>query len=213
MKDQTNILSDPVCRRCGQCCRKGGPALHREDLPLVRSGAIPRERLFTLRAGEMVHENVAGGVVRLEIEIVRLAGDGNSPACSFCDGKAGTCLIHADRPAECRALFCEDTSAIEAMYRERRLTRADILDQGGALWELVTFHEATFPAAAAVELARRAASGRRDAVESLRELIRAEENFRNTFREKTGISPGELDFCFGRSLGRVCAPFGGNAQG
>lgn len=41
------------CRRCGACCLKGGPALHREDLPLLASAAITRSRLVTLCPGEL----------------------------------------------------------------------------------------------------------------------------------------------------------------
>jgi len=197
-----------TCRRCGQCCLKGGPTLHREDLPLLGPGGIRRAQLVTLRRGETVRENVAGGLVRLESEVVKVAGLGQAPACLFHDHAARACLIHARRPAECRALFCEDTSALESLYRRDRLTRGDILDQGGGLWELVSFHDRTFPADMASELSRKAAVGRREAFDSLVELSRAEESFRRAFMEKTGIESLELDFYFGRSLARVCAPFG-----
>jgi len=198
----------PSCRRCGQCCLKGGPALHLEDLPLIVAGVLKRAHLVTLRVGEPVHENVAGKVAELDSEIVKIAGSGVGFACRFHDREGKACLIHENRPSECRALFCEDTSGIEALYARDRLTRADIMDTGGGLWELVAFHDQAFPAAMAAALARQASDGRRRALETLGELVEAEQSFRRAFLERTGATPEELDFYFGRSLARICAPFG-----
>lgn len=203
----------PHCRRCGQCCIKGGPALHQEDLPLLAAGVLKRAHLVTLRAGEPVHENVAGKVTELDTEIVKVAGGGAGFTCRFYDRQGKACLIHGNRPAECRALFCEDTSSIEALYSRDRLTRADIVDTGGGLWELVDFHGQAFPAAMAASLARQASDGRRGAIETLMELVEAEQSFRRAFLERTGATPEELDFYFGRSLARICAPFGVKSGG
>jgi hypothetical protein len=52
----------PVCRRCGRCCRLGGPALHTADLPLILQGRLTPAELVTLRRGEGVTDNVAGTV-------------------------------------------------------------------------------------------------------------------------------------------------------
>jgi Fe-S-cluster containining protein len=48
------------CRRCGTCCEKGGPSLHREDRPLVDNGQIPVRHLFTIRRGELAQDNIKG---------------------------------------------------------------------------------------------------------------------------------------------------------
>lgn len=204
----TNSTDTPSCRRCGECCLKGGPALHREDLELVRPGLIARESLMTLRRGEPVHENVAGAVGGLAAEVVKLAGAGGGHACVFYDRAAKACLIHGNSPAECRALFCEDTSALEAIYRKGRLTRADLVDTGGGLWELIEYHDAAFGAGEAAGLAREARAGDSAALARLREVIRAEAAFRREFAAKTGVSAREMDFYFGRALGVVCKPFG-----
>lgn len=198
----------PLCHRCGKCCIKGGPALHFKDLPLIEAAIIPRRRLVTLRQGETVHENISGGLTELGREIVKVAGQGQGFTCGFYDYTGAACRIHSNRPAECQALFCEDTAAIERMYSTERLTRADIMDTGGALWELIIFHDQAFPASMAVSLARKASEGQRKARENLLELAEAEGNFRRAFLEKTGTTPEELDFYFGRSLARICSPFG-----
>lgn len=198
----------PVCRRCGRCCESGGPALHRADLALVEAGVIQRRDLVTLRSGEVVHENVAGGLATLATELVKLAGRGSGFSCRFHNASAKACGIHESRPVECRALFCEDTTAIERLYREDRATRADMIASGGGLWELVEFHERTWPAAMAVTLARKAARGDVAARESLAGLASAEAAFREAFRQRAGLAEEELDYYFGRSLRRICAPFG-----
>jgi len=198
----------PACKRCGRCCESGGPALHVEDLTLVAAGVIARAHLVTLRAGELAHENVAGKLAPLDRELVKIAGVQGLYACQFHDATARACRIHENRPAECRALSCEDTSRITDMYREDRLTRADLVGTGGGLWELIAFHDQAFAAGAAMNLAREASRGGRVALHTLRELARSEDSFRQSFQLKTGISPEELDFYFGRSLARICSPFG-----
>lgn len=203
----------PVCRRCGRCCESGGPALHRADLPLVEAGVIQRRDLVTLRSGEVVHENVVGGLTTLASEMVKLAGRAAGFSCRFHDVSAKACGIHDSRPVECRALFCEDTSVLESLYLENRATRADMIAPGGGLWELVEFHERTWPAAMAVSLARKAARGDVAARESLAGLASAEAAFREAFRQRAGLADEELDYYFGRSLQRICAPFGNRVSG
>ena len=198
----------PVCRRCGQCCRAGGPALHLADLPLVRSGTLLRAHLVTLRRGETVNENVTGKRIVLTQEMVKIAGQEKSRACFFHDATLRACRIHPNHPLECRTLFCEDTAAIRAIYQQDRLTRADILNARGGLWELTRFHDQTFPADTAADLARKTKAGRGGAKERLLAMARAETSFRQTFQEKTGAAVRELDFYFGRSLTRICLQFG-----
>jgi hypothetical protein len=51
------------CRQCGTCCRKGGPAIHREDKKLLENGHIPLRYLFTIRKNEPVYDNVQGCII------------------------------------------------------------------------------------------------------------------------------------------------------
>lgn len=195
----------PVCRRCGVCCRKGGPGLHLEDLPLVRSGIVPRAVLVTLRQGETVHDNVTGRLMTLSRELVRIAGSHASPACPFFR-EPGDCLIHGQSPAECRALFCAAPQALMAMYRENRLTRRDLIPDPGPVWELVRHHEARCPAGEALRLCL-AAPGDPGAATALAEMLRFDAAFRELCVEKAAMAPGELDFFFGRPLAEVMEPF------
>jgi len=155
-------FSDPPshCRRCGTCCRKGGPALHHADLPLLRNKIILREDLYTLRVGEPVHDQVKGQVVLLDAECVKVrskepavhSSTTNKPGCRFyltdlfpasqgSEWVSGRCAIHKTKPIECSALKCWDTADLAEAAATPRLPRLEILGPDNALAELVRDHE------------------------------------------------------------------------
>lgn len=133
-QDQTH------CRRCGTCCKKGGPALHAEDLPLVAEGRIPASALYTIRRGEPVTDNVRGGRATAESDIIKIRGVENGPACLFFDAAANRCHIYGNRPLQCRALKCWDTGRIVAIYQKDRLTRRMLMGRVADLQVLMDHH-------------------------------------------------------------------------
>lgn len=195
----------PVCRRCGECCRRGGPGLHLDDIPLVVSGVVPRAVLVTLRQGETVHDNVTGRLATLSREMVRIIAPGTDPACPFFR-EPGDCLIHVQSPAECRALFCDAPQALMAMYRENRVARRDLIPEASPARELVRLHEERCPAGEGIRLCL---AVRTDSAASaaLAEMVRFDAAFRELCLEKGAVLPGELEFFFGRPLSVVLGPF------
>ncbi len=183
------------CRRCGQCCLQGGPGLHDEDLPLVRDGLIRKECLLVLRQGEPAFDQPAGAHILLEAEMLKIASRPGERGCVFYDGSG--CTIYAHRPVQCRTLFCQDSGALEALYRTQRLTRADVLDKASALWELVREHEThcSFARLTAPALRYRRTRAAEDAAALLRAL-RYDDALRESLQ---GLGPA-LEFAFGRSL-------------
>jgi Fe-S-cluster containining protein len=194
-----------ACRRCGECCRKGGPALHRDDIPLVVSGRVPRAALITLRRGETVLDNVSGRLETLGTEMVRVGPTGTGPSCPFFR-EPGECLIHDRSPAECRTLFCEAPQGLMAMYRLDRIERTDLIPAASPARELVAAHEARCPAGEAVRLAL-AARGDAAAAADLSEMLRFDAAFRELCLEKAALPADELAFYFGRPLSLVVQPF------
>lgn len=170
----------------------------------MRRNILPRARLTTLRAGEPVFDNVAGRVTTLAREIIKVRGlpDG---ACPFLES-GSICLIHQDRPLECRLLFCEAPEAIAAAYDKNRLTRRDCVNPDGALFELIRHHEERCPAGKAAVLARLEAHGDANAGRELADLIRFDAAFREILLERAGIDPQELPFYLGRPLPEVLRP-------
>ncbi|MBG3877458.1 YkgJ family cysteine cluster protein, partial [Desulfovibrio oxamicus] len=122
--------TDIDCRGCGTCCRKGGPALHTEDLALFRAGHLAPEHCLTLRAGELAR-NLDGQLRPLERELVklrpRMAARSGDWTCLFLNQSDNRCGVYVHRPAECRALLCRDTWAIKTLHAVDRVTRLDVL--------------------------------------------------------------------------------------
>ena len=189
----------PTCRRCGRCCRLGGPALHAADLPLILQGRLTPAELVTLRRGEGVTDNVAGTVGPAPAELVKVRPVPGGRACLlYRDPPA--CAIHDAGPLECRALFCDDPAALAALYAADRLTRADLIEPGSALAELCAHHEAETDLARLAGLCRLAAGGDRAAREQVAALARFDAAMRELLPARLGLDPDSLPFYLGRPL-------------
>lgn len=198
-----------ACRRCGICCKKGGPALHTEDTARVAQGEIPLISLFTLRAGERVYDNVRAAVMILDREIIRIKGEGESPVCRFYDAEARSCRIYMHRPLECRVLTCWDTAAIERIYHRGRLVRKDLLASVKGLWELIEAHEARcshFTLAAHIAQLKTARDHTLET--AICETIAYDRQIRKLCVEKSGVDARLLDFLLGRPLPETLSAHG-----
>lgn len=200
---------DFECQRCGTCCESGGPALHQEDLELVQSGKLPLRDLYTIRKGEMAHDNVKGTLAPVAAELIKIKGAGQAWTCCYYDAESKGCSIYANRPLECRVLNCRNTAAIEALYDQGRLTRKDLLDSVPELWDLVEAHEqkCNYP-----DLANLAARLReeqdRSATDKLVKMVSYDAHLRALIIEKGRPDPSLLDFLFGRPLSDTLPGFG-----
>lgn len=203
IKDTTPTLDQTECRRCGTCCRKGGPALHIEDQHLVDSGKIPLKQLLTLRQGEPAYDNVSDRIAPAVTDIIRLTAiPGRSSECPFYIAKEKGCGIYSDRPVECNALKCWDITEIKAVYNTRRLTRRHLLAKVDGLWDLVENHQQRCDYGHVAELATRIRCQPDDqgSQAELLELIRYDQSIRDITVERSKMDPGILEFLFGRPL-------------
>ena len=196
----------PVCTGCGQCCRKGGPLLHREDMPLAAGGHLPLTALVTLRSGELAHDPVVERLLPLEEEAIKVAGTGEASAPWRCvvHTKAAGCGIYAHRPAQCRALFCADTRALAELYEQRRATRRDLFRHAPQDWpqgmaDLAEAHEEQCPLRPLVPLAH-AAPHDAEAVAALLEAVRFDLAFRELSVERARIPAAALPCVLGRPV-------------
>lgn len=200
--------SELECQRCGTCCKSGGPALHQEDLELVRSGKLPLRDLYTIRKGEMARDNVKGTLAPVESELIKLKGSSRAWTCCYYAADLQGCTIYEDRPLECRVLNCRETEAIKAIYDQRRLTRKDLLGSIPELWGLVEEHEKECNYCDLAELADELKKGADQSKDSLLKIISYDSHLRALITEKGRPDPALLDFLFGRPLSDTLPGFG-----
>lgn len=190
----------PSCRRCGDCCRNGGPALHEEDIPLIQDGTIPLTSIVTLRPGERAYDQPAQSFLPLDAEILKIKGRDGKWTCAFFSPEGNACGMYNIRPIECSVLFCRDIEPLVQMYTQSRLSRADLLPEGHPLLELIAEHDRKCEPKRMEELALAAREGNSDAGCALKEMVLFDMEVRRLVPEKAGMPAEMNDFLFGRPL-------------
>ena len=202
-----------ACRRCGTCCRKGGPVLHAEDRELVEKGNIQLRDLFTVRAGETALDNVRGGLFTVTADHIKLKGIGGAWGCCRYDEDTRSCGIYARRPLECRLLKCWDTADLERIYGRRLLSREDLLAGVGGLWDLVADHQRRCSYPRARQLIQRMAAGGRDPAQlELLQMIQYDADIRRLVTGDGGVDESMADFLFGRPMSDILRAEGLNLK-
>ncbi|WP_319581567.1 YkgJ family cysteine cluster protein [uncultured Pseudodesulfovibrio sp.] len=197
---QIQNTNEPQCRCCGKCCREGGPALHKQDMTLIQDGTIPLADIVTLRVGEWVYDQPRQEILPLTEEMLKIKGRDGTWTCLYLSPESSLCSVYDTRPAECEALFCEDTAPLQAMYGKDRLSRTDLLPEGHPLLDLMAEHDRRCSPSQMEKLAKAAREGDREAGETLKEMVVYDMEMRRLVPERSGM-PAELnDFLFGRPL-------------
>ncbi len=178
------------CKRCGTCCRKGGPALHKQDLAILQQGAILPHQLVTFRKGEPAFDPGRSELISLPSDLIKIRGAGGIGCCIFFLPQENACSIYQDRPLECRMLKCWDTADIEALFLKDLLSRKDLFGGSDTIMELIAAHESAFPVDALLGLEK----------EALETAVREELRFRQKVMEGYGIQAETLDLILGRSI-------------
>ena len=205
----TTRTAQNACIRCGTCCQKGGPAFHLTDRRLIVEGLIHTRHLFTIRQGEMVHDNVRNVAMPSAGEMIKIKGVGGSWQCTFFEEKDKTCRIYAHRPEECRILKCWDPSELSAMYNKNRLTRRDLLSEIAGLWDLVIDHERQCSYAGLKHsLNDLGGSFEQTAIKTVISMVRYDQEVRRLVVSQGGVEPDMTDFLFGRPLEQTIEMFG-----
>jgi Fe-S-cluster containining protein len=198
----------PSCLMCGECCRRGSPTLHVEDLSLLREGKIPWDALYTLRRGEPVHSPFKDELFFLLDERIKLREKPGGRECLFLDGDTQECTIYAERPLQCRAQACWDPKPGEELTAQPYLTRRDIFSEVEILWDLLEEHDrrCAFEKLSAAFKALEETRGQ--AVDQVLELLAYEDHFRNFVAEKLSIPRSQMELVFGRSFADLVQVFG-----
>ena len=207
--------SKPIaeCIRCGTCCQKGGPSLHREDKMLIEKGAILLKYLYTLRKGELSYDNIRDRLVPAASDIIKIKGQKDSWTCFFYNEKQKKCRIYDSRPQECRVLKCWDTREIEEIYSKNRLTRQDLMAGIEGLWDLVDDHQTRCSYEKVQQLVNALDEGRnREALEGIRVILSYDAQIRLLVVQKGGLDPEMTDFLLGRPITETIRMYGLNVE-
>ena len=116
------------CKRCGTCCRQGGPALHGPDLDLIRAGRLQIDDLITVRRGELAFQPLGRCPEPVHHEFLKLAGQGSTWCCAFFDETTKGCRRYHHRPMACSVLDCTDTGPLQlapAVWAFLAISRGD----------------------------------------------------------------------------------------
>jgi len=199
---------DATCKRCGTCCKKGGPSFHMEDRRLIDKGLIPGSDVFTIRKGEPALENVQDRLIATNTDIIKIKGKSGSWECRYYNSRNRGCLIYENRPKECRALDCENTGPIEALYTAPHLTRRDLLFGVQGIWELIEDHQNRCDYQTILKLQERIKThSDRTAKGRIWEMVAYDRQIRRTLIENS-VAPEMMDFLFGRPLTVTLPPLG-----
>lgn len=202
---------EPVseCRRCGTCCKKGGPSFHQEDKALIENGVIHSKYLYTIRKGELAYDNVRQCLEPVGSDVIKLKGKGQSWTCILFDEQQNECTIYENRPIECRALKCWDTAELEDLYARKRLKREDLIADIEGLWGIIKDHQArcNYESIQKLVNAIKSDSGE-NARQKLTEIIQYDTEIRKLVVSRGGLDMEMLDFLFGRPLKQTLKNFG-----
>ncbi|MBW2080444.1 MAG: YkgJ family cysteine cluster protein [Deltaproteobacteria bacterium] len=195
------------CIRCGECCEKGGPALHSEDRIFLQKGTLRPIHLFTLRAGELAYHPLEERLIELSDEMIKIKGKDGSSACTFYDAQQKACSIYEDRPLECRVLKCWDTEEVEGLFMKDLLSRLDLCPKGSVVAEMISAYERSFSPSRVYGLLSEAASteGAQETGPEIEQMVSTDEAFRQKVVETLGLKEKELEFFFGRPFKSLVA--------
>lgn len=194
-----------TCKKCGNCCRKGGPALHSQDLPLIKSGKIPVSALITIRKGELAHNPLTGKVQPVAVELVKIVGAGRQWDCCYYDETVG-CTIYEHRPHGCRILKCWDTEEILALVEKDTLSRFDILAADDPLIPVIREHERICPCDGLEDVLAGRLSEKLK--KDLEKRVRDDLRFRSRIIADYDLKLSMELFCFGRPFFQLLRALG-----
>jgi len=201
--ENTTQEKQKTCQRCGECCIRGGPAIHEADAALILNGSIPLNQLYTIRPGERAYDNVNGGLFQVTTDIIKIISREGSQACVFYDDANNACRIYEKRPMECRLQACWDNAALQQAYTGDRLSRKEILVNSQWLRELIDAHEERCHFEFIYPLVESREAGDMSAAAELTEIVNYDAYFRDIAVSKGQVPADLLDFLLGRPLAEI----------
>lgn len=198
------------CIRCGTCCRKGGPVLHKQDIKILMEGHVGHQHLMTIRKGERAYNPVSERAEPAPRELVKIIGREKDWTCILFDEEQSSCSIYHHRFLECSLLQCWDTSQIMRVIGKNTLCRFDLINPGDPIREMIRTHELDCPFSE-VERLLSALSDRADKAgifKALAALVHKDNALRSYAIDELGMNKEYEFFIFGRPLAQILEDHG-----
>lgn len=195
------------CKQCGKCCEQGGPALHFQDVELIRSGQIPISSLITLRKGELAHNPKTDTVQGIGVELIKLIGTGRQWNCVYYASDLG-CTIYENRPHACKALKCWDTEEILDLVEKDTLDRGLILGEEHPMIPIIAEHARICPCDDLEYLQKHYRTLSGSEKKDVEKRVRHDLRFRARIIKDFDLKLNEELFYFGRPLFQLLHPLG-----
>jgi Fe-S-cluster containining protein len=190
----------PYCIRCGTCCTEGSPTLVREDMALFNKDILKPAHVITIRRGQMTYSSISEQTFTTEKELIKIREKPESRECVFYEKGGNSCAIYESRPVQCRRQECWNADASAEVARDVPLTRQDLLETTGPLWEVILRHEERCSHDDLSRTMARLSATKGYCVEEVLEILRFDHHVREFISEKINLEPESLDFFFGKPL-------------
>ncbi|MFZ5907204.1 MAG: YkgJ family cysteine cluster protein [Nitrospirota bacterium] len=193
------------CIRCGTCCRKGGPVLHRQDIRILREGHAGHQHLMTIRKGERTYNPLTEQTEPAFRELIKIRGRERDWTCIFFDEEQSSCGIYEHRFLECSLLQCWDPAMIMKVIGKQTISRFDLINAGDPVREIIEEHELECPPSAVENLLAALSSGpgRERTLGELASLVRKDRALRSYAIDALGLNREYEFFIFGRPLSQI----------
>jgi Fe-S-cluster containining protein len=203
------VSTTSACRRCGTCCRLGGPALHGPDLELILTGQLQLDDLITVRRGELAFQPLGTCPEPVHHEFLKLAGQGGTWCCAFYDDTTKGCRRYQHRPIACSVLDCTDIGPLLDLAGQDLLTRFDCLATDDPLLPLIQEHEHTCPCPDLEAIGRELKQPKTTSpLADLEAAVNRDLAFRSRIATIHQLSLARELFAFGRPLFQLLLPLG-----
>ena len=198
------------CNRCGECCLQGGPALHTQDLELIRKGHIARHDLVTVRRGELALQPLQTSPQSVEQEFLKLRGNQGEWSCLHFDPDQSGCMIYEHRPLACRVLECTAPEPLLALAGKDLLSRFDLIAGSEAILPYIREHENRCACPSLQEIAELLENPVQGiaVLNELEELVNLDIRYRTVLQNRFQLSVGLELFYLGRPIFQLLSPLG-----
>lgn len=179
-----------------------------QDLTLIKNGTLQKCNLYAIRRGELVNDTISDGLTITPRELIKICERGGERGgCIYYDEAGRACTIYEQRPAQCSALKCWDTTEFLRVYGGPKPVRKDIIEDR-ILLGVIEEHEKRCSYSTLETYVKQVEVDGEKAVEKILELLRFDHHLRPFMSEKLGLNPEETDLFFGRSLIETVTMFG-----